>query len=205
MITPKGMFTFYAAIPLLLIGTLVFIAVVKIILENTSRKYAKSNKINRTIDISKCPIQTLETILSQSSNIHNMVRIKNDTLFFMDEYNAYIILFKNWLGNVIGEASDEKWLIKATPEYTVYNPFMEIRNILETVNLKINIDDITPLVVFNGLLKINIFDEEIESIKIDNVLSRIKKKEGQKKYSEQQINETIQLMCKEMSKGLHKK
>jgi hypothetical protein len=46
-------------------------------------------------------------------------------------------------------------------------------------------------------------DPEIETIRMENILDRINRKAYQKKYSEEQINEIAELLCKEMSKGLH--
>ena len=91
--SPQGMFRFYASLPFLILGAIIIVAIVKIILEKVTGKYGKSNKINRTIDISKCPIQTLETILDQCNNIHKAIRINSEMLFYIDEYNMYLIIF----------------------------------------------------------------------------------------------------------------
>lgn len=200
---PQGMFRFYASIPFLILGAIIIVAIVKIILEKVTGKYGKSNKINRTIDISKCPIQTLETILDQCNNIHKAIRINSEMLFYIDEYNMYLIMFKNWIGNVQGEPKDLKWYIKSTQDYRVNNAYIELKEKLNIVKFKINNDDIIPILLLNGLLIFNMSDPEIETIRMDNILDRINRKAYKKKYSEEQINEIAELLCKEMSKGLH--
>jgi hypothetical protein len=201
--SPQGMFRFYASLPFLILGAIIIVAIVKIILEKVTGKYGKSNKINRTIDISKCPIQTLETILDQCNNIHKAIRINSEMLFYIDEYNMYLIMFKNWIGNVQGEPKDLKWYIKSTQDYRVNNAYIELKEKLNIVKFKINNDDIIPILLLNGLLIFNMSDPEIETIRMDNILDRINRKAYQKKYSEEQINEIAELLCKEMSKGLH--
>ncbi len=200
---PQGMFRLYASLPFLILGAIVIVAIVKIILEKVTGKYGKSNKINRTIDISKCPIQTLETILDQCNNIHKAIRINSEMLFYIDEYNMYLIMFKNWIGNVQGEPKDLKWYIKSTQDYRVNNAYIELKEKLNIVKFKINNDDIIPILLLNGLLIFNMSDPEIETIRMENILDRINRKAYQKKYSEEQINEIAELLCKEMSKGLH--
>lgn len=200
---PQGMFRFYASLPFLILGAIIIVAIVKIILEKVTGKYGKSNKINRTIDISKCPIQTLETILDQCNNIHKAIRINSEMLFYIDEYNMYLIMFKNWIGNVQGEPKDLKWYIKSTQDYRVNNAYIELKEKLNIVKFKINNDDIVPILLLNGLLIFNMSDPEIETIRMDNILDRINRKAYKKKYSEEQINEIAELLCKEMSKGLH--
>lgn len=201
--SPQGMFRFYASLPFLILGAIIIVAIVKIILEKVTGKYGKSNKINRTIDISKCPIQTLETILDQCNNIHKAIRINSEMLFYIDEYNMYLIMFKNWIGNVQGEPKDLKWYIKSTQDYRVNNAYIELKEKLNIVKFKINNDDIIPILLLNGLLIFNMSDPEIETIRMDNILDRINRKAYKKKYSEEQINEIAELLCKEMSKGLH--
>ena len=201
--SPQGMFRFYASLPFLILVAIIIVAIVKIILEKVTGKYGKSNKINRTIDISKCPIQTLETILDQCNNIHKAIRINSEMLFYIDEYNMYLIMFKNWIGNVQGEPNDLKWYIKSTQDYRVNNAYIELKEKLNIVKFKINNDDIIPILLLNGLLIFNMSDPEIETIRMDNILDRINRKAYQKKYSEEQINEIAELLCKEMSKGLH--
>jgi hypothetical protein len=200
---PQGMFRFYASLPFLILGAIIIVAIVKIILEKVTGKYGKSNKINRTIDISKCPIQTLETILDQCNNIHKAIRINSEMLFYIDEYNMYLIMFKNWIGNVQGEPKDLKWYIKSNQDYRVNNAYIELKEKLNIVKFKINNDDIIPILLLNGLLIFNMSDPKIETIRMDNILDRINRKAYKKKYSEEQINEIAELLCKEMSKGLH--
>ena len=200
---PQGMFRFYASLPFLILGAIIIVAIVKIILEKVTGKYGKSNKINRTIDISKCPIQTLETILDQCNNIHKAIRINSEMLFYIDEYNMYLIMFKNWIGNVQGEPKDLKWYIKSTQDYRVNNAYIVLKEKLNIVKFIIINDDIIPILLLNGLLIFNMSDPEIETIRMDNILDRINRKAYQKKYSEEQINEIAELLCKEMSKGLH--
>ena len=192
------MFRFYASLPFLMLVAIIIVAIVKIILEKVTGKYGKSNKINRTIDISKCPIQTLETILDQCNNIHKAIRINSEMLFYIDEYNMYLIMFKNWIGNVQDEPNDLKWYIKSTHDYRVNNAYIELKEKLNIVKFKINNDDIVPILLLNGLLIFNMSDPEIETIRMDNILDRINRKAYKKKYSEEQINEIAELLCKEM-------
>lgn len=203
MITPKAMFSFYFYTPLLILGAIVIGAIIKIIKENLSGKYSKSNKINRTIDISKCPIQTLETILEQCSNFHKYVRINNETLLYVDEYDIYLIVFKNWTGNVQGEIEDLKWNVKSANDYTVNNAYIGIKELLNTIKVKLDNNDIIGILLLNGLLIFDIIDNEIETIRIDNILDRINRKASKKKYNEEEINVIVDTLCKEMSKGLH--
>lgn len=203
MITPKAMFSFYFYTPLLILGAIVIGAIIKIIKENLSGKYSKSNKINRKIDISKCPIQTLETILEQCSNFHKYVRINNETLLYVDEYDIYLIVFKNWTGNVQGKIEDLKWNVKSVNDYTVNNAYIGIKELLNTIKVKLDNNDIIGILLLNGLLIFDIIDNEIETIRIDNILDRINRKAYKKKYNEEEINVIVDTLCKEMSKGLH--
>ena len=203
MITPKAMFSFYFYTPLLILGAIVIGAIIKIIKENLSGKYSKSNKINRTIDISKCPIQTLETILEQCNNFHKYVRINNETLLYVDEYDIYLIVFKNWTGNVQGKIEDLKWNVKSANDYTVNNAYIGIKELLNTIKVKLDNNDIIGILLLNGLLIFDIIDNEIETIRIDNILDRINRKASKKKYNEEEINVIVDTLCKEMSKGLH--
>lgn len=196
--TPEGMFKFYASIPFLILGVLIIIAIIKIVIENITGKYHKSNKI-RKIDITNCPIETLEMTLNSISNKHKLIRIRKDTIFYVDEYNIYVIMFKNWFGNVIGNKSDEIWNVKSTKDYKVNNAYTELNNILINVKKQITNDNVKGILVLNGLLKFNMYDKEIETIRIDNIRNRLSKKIHKKQYSESQID----VMCKQMSKDLH--
>lgn len=196
--TPEGMFKFYASIPFLILGVLIIIAIIKIVIEKITGKYHKSNKI-RKIDITNCAIETLEMTLNSISNKHKLIRIRKDTIFYVDEYNIYVIMFKNWLGNVIGNKSDEIWNVKSTKDYKVNNAYIELNNILINVKKQITNDNVKGILVLNGLLNFNMYDKEIETIRIDNIRNRLSKKIHKKQYSESQID----VMCKQMSKDLH--
>ena len=139
MTDPEALFKFLFKLPIWIVLFLVIGAIIKVLLESNSR-VRKSNNIFRKIDIKDCHFQTLINILDSDQDYHEIVRISKDTLFYIDEYQAFLIMYKNWTGNLKGKASDEKWLIKSSQDYKVQNVLPRLKNIEEFVKEQLNIE-----------------------------------------------------------------
>lgn len=201
MTDPEALFKFLFKLPIWIVLFLVIGAIIKVLFESNSR-VRKSNNIFRKIDIKDCHFQTLMNILDSDQDYHEIVRISKDTLFYIDEYQAFLIMYKNWTGNLKGKASDEKWLIKSSQDYKVQNVLPRLKNIEEFVKEQLNIE-LQAILVFNNLLSMELYDAPSKIVRIDNVGEMIKRKPINKKYTVEEIVVLKNSLCKILSKVLH--
>ena len=197
---PSAIFKVFFYGPFWLLLFLVIIAIIKVILENRTKLRA-SNNFARTINIKDCYIDTLISILNNDNDYHEIIKIANDTIFYIDEYQSYVLMFKNWTGNLKGEINDKNWLIKSKEDYTVENVFPRLQRLKTFVEGNLNIET-ESILVLNNMLSLELFDTSIKIIRIDNIGDTVKRKPINKKYTKDEIKELKNTLCKVLSKVL---
>jgi hypothetical protein len=146
------------------------------------------NNIFKNIDISKCKIDTVITILNTFKGYSKIIK-HGDFIFYITEYGMYEGVIFDVYGTVIGKENDEYWNLRDNQEdEKIINPLIKFNEFRNQVREKVGNSQIDKYIIMGGNC---IFRVPLKSIKIlrMNAFNYILNKMDMKpKYTKEQID-----------------
>lgn len=176
---------------LMIPGFLVFISIIlgliyRIIIDIKMRRMYQNN-IFKNIDISKCKIDTVVTMLSTFNEYSRIIKHK-DFIFYITEYGIYEGIVFDVYGTVTGKEDDEYWNLKDSKEdEKIINPLIRFDDFTNEVRKKIGNLKIEKYIIMGGNCIFRIPLKSIKILRMNSFSYILNKKEVKKKYSKEQL------------------
>lgn len=177
---------------LMIPGFLVFIGIIlgliyRIIIDIRMRRMYQNN-IFRNIDISKCKIDTVLTMLGTFKDYSRIIK-HNDFIFYITEYGIYEGIVFDVYGTVTGKEEDEYWNLKDNQEdEKIINPLLSFENFTKEIRKKIGNLKVEKYIIMGGNCIFRIPLKSIRILRMNSFSYILNKKEIKKKYSKEQID-----------------
>lgn len=147
------------------------------------------NNIFKSIDISKCKIDTVITILNSFNGYSKT--IKHDCfIFYITEYSIFVGIIFDEYGTVIGKENDEYWILKDMQEnHNVINPLFEFKKFRKKVREIVGNVEIEKYIIMGGNCIFRVPLKSIKILRMNCFQYILNKKDMKQKYSKEQIDE----------------
>lgn len=177
----------YLMIPgFLVVISIIFGLIYRIIIDIKMRRMYQNN-IFKNIDISKCKIDTVVTMLSTFNEYSRIIKHK-DFIFYITEYGIYEGIVFDVYGTVTGKEDDEYWNLKDSKEdEKIINPLIRFDDFTNEVRKKIGNLKIEKYIIMGGNCIFRIPLKSIKILRMNSFSYILNKKEVKKKYSKEQL------------------
>ncbi len=146
------------------------------------------NNIFKNIDISKCKIDTVATILSNFNGYSKIIK-HGDFIVYITEFGMYEGIVYDVYGTVTGKENDEYWNLKDNQEdEKILNPLIKFNEFRKQVREKAGNIQIDKYIIMGGNCIFRIQLKSIKILRMNNFNYILNKKDIKQKYTKQQID-----------------
>lgn len=173
-------------------GFLVFIGIIlgliyRIIIDIRMRRMYQNN-IFKNVDISKCKIDTVVTMLGTFNEYSRIIKHK-DFIFYMTEYGIYEGIVFDVYGTVTGKEESEYWDLKDNQEdEKIINPLLNFDDFTKEIRKRIGNLKAEKYIIMGGNCIFRIPLKSIRILRMNSFSYILNKKEIKKKYSKELID-----------------
>ena len=173
-------------------GFLVFIGIIlgliyRIIIDIRMRRMYQNN-IFKNVDISKCKIDTVVTMLGTFNEYSRIIKHK-DFIFYMTEYGIYEGIVFDVYGTVTGKEEAEYWDLKDNQEdEKIINPLLNFDDFTKEIRKRIGNLKAEKYIIMGGNCIFRIPLKSIRILRMNSFSYILNKKEIKKKYSKELID-----------------
>ena len=177
----------YLMIPGFLVCISIILGLIYRIIIDIKMRRMYQNNIFRNVDISKCKIDTVVTMLNTFNEYSRIIKHKN-FIFYITEYGIYEGIVFDVYGTVTGNEDDEYWNLKDNQEdEKIINPLIVFDNFTKEVRNKIGNLKVEKYIIMGGNCIFRISLKSIKILRMNSFSYIFNKKEIKKKYSKEQI------------------
>ena len=177
----------YLMIPGFLVVISIILGLIYRIIIDIKMRRMYQNNIFKNIDISKCKIDTVVTMLSTFNEYSRIIKHK-DFIFYITEYGIYEGIVFDVYGTVTGKEDDEYWNLKDSKEdEKIINPLIRFDNFTNEVRKKIGNLKVEKYIIMGGNCIFRIPLKSIKILRMNSFSYILNKKEIKKKYSKEQL------------------
>lgn len=146
------------------------------------------NNIFKNIDISKCKINTVITILKTFNGYSKIIK-HGDFIFYITEYGMYEGIVFDVYGTVIGKENDEYWNLKDDQEdEKIINPLIKFYEFRKKVREKAGNSQIDKYIIMGGNCIFRVPLKSIKILRMNNFNYILNKMEMRPKYTKQEVD-----------------
>ncbi len=146
------------------------------------------NNIFKNIDISKCKIDTVITILNTFKGYNKIIK-HGDFIFYITEYGMYEGIVFDVYGSVTGKENDEYWNLKDNQEdEKIINPLIKFNEFRKQVREKAGNANIDKYIIMGGNCIFRIPLKSIKILRMNNFNYILNKTDMKQKYTKEQID-----------------
>lgn len=146
------------------------------------------NNIFKNIDISKCKIDTVITILNTFKGYSKIIKHDN-FIFYITEYGMYEGIIFDVYGTVTGKENDEYWnLIDKQEDEKIINPLIEFSEFRKNIREKAGNNQIDKYIIMGGNCIFRIPLKSIKIVRMNTFNYILNKRDMKPKYTKEQID-----------------
>ena len=146
------------------------------------------NNIFKNIDISKCKIDTVITILNTFKGYSKIIK-HEDFIFYITEYGMYEGVIFDVYGTVTGKENDEYWNLKDNQEdEKIINPLVKFNEFRKQIREKAGNANIDKYIIMGGNCIFRIPLKSIKILRMNNFNYVLNKIDMKQKYTKEQID-----------------
>ncbi len=146
------------------------------------------NNIFKNIDISKCKIDTVITILNTFKGYSKIIK-HDDFIFYITEYGMYEGIIFDVYGTVTGKENDEYWNLKDKQEdEKITNPLIEFSEFRKNIREKAGNNQIDKYIIMGGNCIFRIPLKSIKILRMNTFNYILNKRDMKPKYTKEQID-----------------
>ncbi len=146
------------------------------------------NNIFKNIDISKCKIDTVITILNTFKGYSKIIKHDN-FIFYITEYGMYEGIIFDVYGTVTGKENDEYWNLKDKQEdEKIINPLIEFSEFRKNIREKAGNNQIDKYIIMGGNCIFRIPLKSIKILRMNTFNYILNKRDMKPKYTKEQID-----------------
>lgn len=146
------------------------------------------NNIFKNIDISKCKIDIVITILNTFKGYSKIIK-HGDFIFYITEYGMYEGIIFDVYGTVIGKENDEYWNLRDNQEdEKIINPLIEFNEFRKKIREKAGNNQIDKYIIMGGNCIFRISLKSIKILRMNSFNYILNKRDMKQKYTREQID-----------------
>ena len=178
----------YFMIPGVLIFFGILIGLVYRIYIDIKMQRMYQNNIFKNIDISKCKIDTVITILNTFKGYSKIIK-HGDFIFYITEYGIYEGIIFDVYGTVIGKENDEYWNLKDNQEdEKIMNPLIKFNEFRKQIREKAGNVQIDKYIIMGGNCIFRIPLKSIKILRMNTFNYILNKIDMKPKYTREQVD-----------------
>lgn len=178
----------YFMIPGFLLFFVIIIGLIYRIYIDIKMQRMYQNNIFKNIDISKCKIDTVITILNTFKGYSKIIKHDN-FIFYITEYGMYEGIIFDVYGTVTGKENDEYWNLKDKQEdEKIINPLIEFSEFRKNIREKAGNNQIDKYIIMGGNCIFRIPLKSIKILRMNTFNYILNKRDMKPKYTKEQID-----------------
>lgn len=178
----------YFMIPGFLLFFVIIIGLIYRIYIDIKMQRMYQNNIFKNIDISKCKIDTVITILNTFKGYSKIIKHDN-FIFYITEYGMYEGIIFDVYGTVTGKENDEYWNLKDKQEdEKIINPLIEFSEFRKNIREKAGNNQIDKYIIMGGNCIFRIPLKSIKIVRMNTFNYILNKRDMKPKYTKEQID-----------------
>jgi len=146
------------------------------------------NNIFKNIDISKCKIDTVVTILNTFKGYSKIIK-HGDFIFYITEYGMYEGIIFDVYGTITGQENDEYWNLRDNQEdEKIVNPLIKFDEFRTKVREKAGNCQIDKYIIMGGNCIFRVPLKSIKILRMNTFNYILNKREIRAKYTKQEVD-----------------